>query len=366
MARSLVRVSWTGNGEVERIDKIPITTEPAQKRFTVITFGPGRDVDTSLPDLKAGDRLEICAELEVTTDLTPRQARDNPTVKPAGVTYDYAPEVVAQLLLARGPEVVTASRGQGVALGGAQRMKLSHEQHHGVFVFDGAGDGSIFKLPAAGLSWDTASYVNLVLSASHPAAKSGNVLLVGQNEPDGSVEGDMGAICAIRYRPAKQTPPAPIIETHNRVTSLPLQGEVKRVVYSLALKELQANEQLRVRVDLDTSARSIGYPARLKTRVFLADSPAQLDPDGRAHANEVASSKGQITKGNGFNCLPGSASVRYSKVGVLRMVANAKRPLYLNVVAVAGDPEKRGRPDSVTVLPTGRVSVTRYSPAALG
>jgi len=40
MPRPLVRVSWTGKGEVERVRTIPITTKPAQKRLSVIAFGP--------------------------------------------------------------------------------------------------------------------------------------------------------------------------------------------------------------------------------------------------------------------------------------------------------------------------------------
>jgi len=310
--------------------------------------------------------VEICAELEVTTDMTPRQVRDNPTVKPVGEPYDYAPAVVAQLLLARSPDIVVAARGRAMALGKPRRMKLSHEAHHGVFVFDGAGEGHDYEVPKGGLSWNGSSYVNLVLGASHPEAGSGDVLLVGQNEPDGTVGCDMGSISAIRRRPAKQRAPAPVVETKREATDLPLQGDVKRVVYSLALKDLTADEQLRVRVGLDTSVRSNGYPARVKTRVFLADSAAQLEPEGTAHAAEVASSKGQITKANGFNCLPGPGSVRYAKVGVLRMLKDAGGPLHLNLVAVAGDPEKRGRSDSVEVLPSGRISVTRYPPEALG
>lgn len=194
----------------------------------------------------------------------------------------------------------------------------------------------------------------------------GHELLVGQNEPDGSVVGDMGAICAIRTRPAEQRAPRASVQKGCLVADLPLQGDVKRVIHSMPLDDLKRDEQIRIRADLDACSKHLGYAARLKSRIFLADSPGQLEPDGSSHACEVGSEKGQITKGNGSNCLPDSASVDFTKVGVLRVVKDARKRLHLNVVAVAGDPEKKGRDDSVRLLPTSRLRVIRYPADSCG
>jgi hypothetical protein len=366
---SLVRVSWTGKGQAERCSTIPITRAAGQKVVPVISFGPGKDVDTSLPSLQPGDRLEIAAEVEVTTDLTPRQAIANAKGggKPTGVPYGYAPAVSAQLLLTKSPDIALPKRDQAIAIGRAQRIKLSHDQHHAVLVFDGAADGSVFQVPKGGIPWGPQSYVNLAIDASHPSAASGNVLLVGQNEFDGTVEGDMGAICALRFRPGSQAEPKALTTSKLVSSSLSMQTMAKRVVYSMPLEMLKANEQLRVRAAVDTTMKGAAFPARVKVRVFLAESPGQEDPsEGETYVGQVASSRGQVTKGNGFNCMPGLELTRYKKVGVLRMLKSSDRKLYLNVVASSGNPDKVTKPIDVGVLRSGYLSVTRYPPGCCG
>ena len=365
----LVRVSWTGKGEVERCSTIPITRVPGEKAVPVISFGPGKDVDTSVPSLQPGDRLEIAAEVEVTTDLTPRQAVANAKDdgNPTGVPYGYAPAVTAQLLLARSPDIALPKRDHAIGIGRVQQINLSHDQHHAVFVFDGAADRSAFQVPKAGVPWGAESYVNLVLDASHPDAKLGNVLLIGQNEFDGTVEGDMGAICALRFRPRTQTEPTAVTTGRLVSSSLSMQTMAKRVIYSMPLENLAANEQLRVRASVDTTMRGAAFPARVKVRAFLAESPGQVDPsDGESYVGQVASSRGQVTKGNGFNCMPGLELTRYKKVGILRMLKSSDRKLYLNVVAGSGNPDKVTKPIDVGVLRSGYLSVTRYPPGCCG
>lgn len=362
--RARVRVCWTGKGSAERVEKVPITPRTGAKPAVALSLGPAEDADASLPDLTGGDRLEISAELEVTTDLTVKQAEENARDggRPAGEPYDYAPAIKADLILAPSPDIMKAGISGAKAIGRGLRIKLNHEQHHAVLVFDGAR----LDVPPAGPGWDGDCYVNLVISASHEDARSGQVLLVGQNEFNGTVEGDMASLCAIRSRPARQSAPDPQVTEKVLVSSMPLQGDVKRVIYSQPLERLRANEQLRIRADVRASANALGYSGRLKTRVFLADKPEQVEPDGKSHAASVAAASAHITKGNGFNCLPKSEVVTFSKVGVARILKDSKRTIYVNVVGVAGDPEKKGQPDSLRILSGGRLSVVRYPATSYG
>jgi hypothetical protein len=307
-----------------------------------MSLGDGGDQDLSLPDTKPGDRLEVYSELEVTTDL------EQPGPGLVGTPYSYAPEVTTWLEL-RG------DRGRGLAIGKPRRDTVDHEQHHRVIVREEA-----IEIPEG---WDGQGRVDLVVSASSPDAEAGNVLLIGQNEPDGRVLGDMGQISALRLRGGdlkgqKLPSAAPLAD------SVPVAKGERTVVMSMPLDGLVTDEQLRVRARLDTSSAGLGYPARITTRVFLADSPAETSPGGTGA--QISSFKGQVTKVNGFNCTPDGRNSISLKVGVLRITQDAPVPLYLNVVAVSADPFKRGRPGDRLAVTGGSCEVVRFSSELCG
>jgi hypothetical protein len=200
-----------------------------------------------------------------------------------------------------------------------------------------------------------------VLGASHPDAGPGHVLLIGQNEPDGTVLGDMGQIAALRLRPASQPPLAPT-RAGPLVDSIPIRKGVRTVVFSQRLDGLAVDDQLKVRARLETSTARLDYPARISTRVFLAASPGQEEPGGVCA--RLASFKGQVTKANGFNCTPDVTSTSTRKAGVLRITSRPRRPLYVNVAAVSADPFHRGTPGDRLRVTGGRCEVVRF-PAAM-
>lgn len=162
-----VRTSSTLDDGIELVDRLPIGTLRNQKPVVAMSIGASDDPDCSVPDLRGGDRLEVFAELEVTVDLTPTELAENARSggRATGEPYDFAPAVTAQLLLASSPEAATAGP-RALTIGNASRIKLDHDQHHAVFVFDGATDGAFVDAPSRGLPWPGRSYVNLVLSAS--------------------------------------------------------------------------------------------------------------------------------------------------------------------------------------------------------
>ena len=357
-----VQVAWTGDKQAERVDRIPIAARPGQRPVVVMSLGKATNPDISLPDLEPGDELRIGVDLEVTTDLTPKQAAENAKTggRPAGEPYDYAPAVVAQLLIAADDEINQPAKGKAIALGESERMKLTHDQHHGLFVFERS-----FQVPREGLPWRSASRVNLVVSASHERAEDGHILIVGQNEFDGSIEGDMGALCAVRIRPASTLPPKPAVERKVVTKAFPIQEDTHKVVSSLGLANLRENEQLLIRSTVKASARDGGVAGRLKSRLFLADDVGQKEPDGKSYAASISTSSGRVTKANGTNCLPDDGEITLRKIGVLRIEKDAEKPVRLNLAAQAGDPEKCGKKESLAVV-SAELEVVRFPPSWRG
>jgi hypothetical protein len=211
-----------------------------------------------------------------------------------GSPYEYDPVVEARLLLAGDPQG-TESGDKALALSKTKSETCTHRRHHAVIVFADAGR----RIRDRGLPWRGPSWVNFVLSAHHPDARAGDRLLVGENEPDGTVKGDRGRVNAVRFRPASQPAIAPLKETRRRTRSIPLSRQ-ETVIYSQPLEHLAEDAQLAVRARLVTDAAGLPHPARITTRLFLADDPSQTRPGG--HASRVAAFRGTITEPNGFNC----------------------------------------------------------------
>ena len=261
-----VLVGSTGNSP-ELVETIPIATELGASRQVVLSFGAQSKTDSPLPDLAPGDRLEVFAELEVTTD-----AEDPNHPGLVGSAYSYAPKVEASLLLAAGPEVSKPGR-RAIELAKPWRGELSHQKHHGVIDF-----AAKFEIPDAGLPWSGPVCINVVLAAAHRKASSGNVLLIGQNEKTPTVVQDMAGIRVVRSRRGA----AGRAERNDSclVAAVPV-AKLATVVLSHRLDDLAAGEQLLVVANLVTDASPLGYAARISTRLFLADGPDQLEPGGR-------------------------------------------------------------------------------------
>jgi hypothetical protein len=311
----------------ELLETLPIVTEPGRGRRVVLSLGPETKSENPLPDLLGGDRLLAFAELELTTD-----AEDPGHPGRIGNAYSYSPKVEATLLLAADPEAAAAKPGRAVELVKAPwRQAVSHQRHHAVVTF---GDGD-FRVPDAGLPWRGPSHVNLVVGASHPDASQGDLLLVGQNEKTPTVVQDMAGIRVVRFRPGTAPEPAPELEAACRSSSIPI-AKRETVVLSHELAGLAEGEQLLVRGRLVTDASGLGSPARISTRLFVADSPDQTEPGGAAAT--CLSWKGHLSKFTGFNCLPDEGPQTSSKYGVATVREPPGRSLYVNMVAVSAAP----------------------------
>ncbi len=347
----IVRVGSTGN-RPELIETIPITSRPGRRKKVALCFGPGTRTDSPLPDLLPGDRLLVFGELEVTTD-----AEDAGHPGRIGNPYSYAPLVEATLLLAADEDAVEAG-SRALRLATRWRESVSHRQHHAVVVFE---DGEI-TVPRRGLPWRGPAHVNLVLDASHPDARQGDLLLVGQNEKTPTVVQDMAGIRVVRLRPGDQPVLTAAREATCLVAGIPV-AKRETLVFSHRLDDLRKGEQLVIKARLTTDAAQLGYAARISSRLFLADGANQLEPGG-GRASRATTWKGQVSKPTGFNCMPQQGARTTLKFGVARVLRDVGGPLFLNMVAVSAAPfGGAGSNDELPVVATdSSIEVTRYPP----
>jgi hypothetical protein len=349
-----VLVASTGKN-AEDPTPIPIERSPGS-RHVVLSFGPAERAWAGMPALIARDRIEVSGELEVTTDA--------PTPGPAvvGKPYRYDPRVEVDLLLAGDAKAAAPEPGRAIRIGRRRRLVCDQRQHHRVITFDPGSHR--YSVPQRGLPWRGPSYLNVVLAAFHPDATSGQVLLIGQNEPaQGGVpahsKGDMAKLNVVRFRGAPPPRGKRARTKALQARAVPVANEERTVVRSLGLDGLEGGEQLVLTAQLHTS-NPHQYAARISTRVILADSPTATELGGRA--KEVAGFDGELAKFNGSNCLPGRTYVT-RKYGATRILRAPGKPLHVNHVATSADPEGTpGRGDALAVKPAGFLQVVRYGP----
>jgi hypothetical protein len=321
----------------------------------VLSLGPDADTDSPLPAIAAGDRLLAFAELELTTDA------DDPTHPGLIETaYSYSPKVEATLLLAADRKAVEAKPGRALELVRKPwRQTVSHERHHAVVCF---GDGEL-RVPAGGLPWRGPSYVNVVVGAAHPKAGPKDVMLVGQNEKTKVVVQDMAGIRVVRVRPANAALPKPELETACLCSGIAV-AKRQTVVLAHELVDLSEGERLLVRARLVTDAAGLAAPARISTRLFVADRPDRTEPDAGAAGS--VSWKGHLSKYTGFNCLPADGPQTSHKYGVATVRRAPGRRLYVNLVAVSGAPFGGIGSNEELRVDTAKSSldVTRFPPNA--
>jgi len=335
-----------------------------------------------LSNVSAGDRIRVSSEFQVTTDCLNAAGRcSNYEDGVVGHPYDYNPLVDAQLVLASTSSATTGTPITGV-LERRCRQQLPYRHHHCVLVFP----STTFDVPSGAQG----RYVNLVATArsSQGKAQPGDRLLVGENEPDGSILGDKGRVNAVRLRPdpsavgTVQT----LSSTAPVTTNLPIgNGSIENtVVFSRRLDNLKRNDQLEVAADVDadigqnqdpTAPNYLPYNVLIRPRLILTSRPTSTKVSDLA--KRVSTSEGEITEANGFNCThhdkrvslsPWDSPCHAQKAGVIRLTADAKK-LYVNLVvgtsAIGGMPRSG---DVVHVAPCSpgscSLQILRY-PASL-
>ena len=349
------KVIVTTSGIKSETRKTVQITRDSNRKRVVMSMDPGR-----LPDLEAGDRLDVTSELQVTLDCFRQEPRC------LGRPYEYDVTLKAQLVLARGAKATGA--GNAVRLTGEKRHvclgRNPHREHHCVITFR---KGGMTVGPQGPPCPPDECRINVVLSAHNRKAQRGNLLAIGGTPPSGKVSQDRGRVNAIVYRPADQPRPTAETTQNRRTSGLPF-DERFRVVYSKRLRGLDAKDQLAAEAEAFMEVRHLPHDARSSAQLILTDSPNAVRP-GRI-ARRVVQIGAEMSETNGFNCGKPRSPCRTLKVGVARLARDARNgqgrpiPLYVNLVMAseakhdAGfDPDDRAR-----ILDRGGIKVLRFEP----
>jgi hypothetical protein len=354
-----VLVATTGNHSETR-RTVPITRRSNAKGRVVMSMGPHK-----LPGLATGDRLKLSAELQVTVNCF------RPSSACVGPPYFFNPRVGSKLVLATGPRVAGGKRARaltGRKVISCHARPLSSRQHHCVLVFK--HPSLVIDNAAALPCHPDACYVNFVVDAHSRHARSGDRLIIGANKPNGHVLQDKGRINAVRLRPGSQPAP-PVLKTgKRRHTTIPL-DQTPTVVLSRRLGGLQKGAQLSVLARMRVDVSALPYSARVTTHLILARNRHATTTSN--HLARLASLRGEIAETNGSNCTQRQTPCPYTKVGVLRMLHDARSrkghpiPLFVNLYVVSNPKRAKGHRHTVmSVLPHAKMRIARYRPALFG
>jgi hypothetical protein len=356
-----VLVATTGNASELR-ESIPITRTEGKKPRVVMSLGPD-----ALPSLGAGDRLKASAELEVSTDCY------EPSPDCVGKPYTYNPIINARIVLANAPSV---AGGEGAMELGAQRAKCRQKPpdrvHHCMFVFT---DATLDLASRAALPCAAAGcHLNLAVDAFSAKKQKGrkgrrNKLLIGENEPDGSVGHDKGRLNAIRFSPGDQPAVQPVVTPTPLITQKSIAKSHREVVYSQELTGLEEGDQIAANGLLHASIAHLDYVVQMGSRLIIAGNPTATGPSKQG--KKYTDPPGEITESNGFNCTQRNPECTTSKVGVITVTRDAETgsgepvPLYANFVFKTAKPGATAPAgDRVQILPGGALAITRY-PASM-
>jgi hypothetical protein len=352
-----VRVATTGDHSEMR-KTIPITPHLRRAERVVMSMSPH-----NRPSVAPDDRLEVNAELQVTTDCIRHEGGC------AGKPYQFDPEVGYRIVLASNEHATSGADATPITDRREVRcrQRLPNRQHHCVLVFrrGGIDFDQADQLPCALGS----CYVNFVVDAHNRRARTGDRLIVGGIDPHGRVRDGKGRLNAVRLRPGDQ-PRVPAQSTHNRrAHRLHLPARHREVVFSERLPHLEAGEQLVAKAKMKTDISRLDYNTRVSSTLILAEHRHSIHRTRLTR--RIGGQNGTITEINGFNCTQVQSPCSTRKVGVERIRHDAVDgagdpvPLFVNLVTVAkAKHAEPGSGDHVHVLPTGGLHVTRY-PASM-
>jgi hypothetical protein len=351
-----VLVSTSGNHS-ELVRKLPVTTAPGAESRVVMSLPPsGR--------LRGGERLRTSSELEVTTDCEIQSPRC------VGPPYTFDPTIDAQLILAPNATTTGGPTSTPISTQIHRTCVQQHQnrEHHCTLVFTKPSlDITAPQLPCP----PTACYVNLVADAWSPEAQPGDVVLVGEDEPDGRIHQDKGRVNAIRLR-ANAPGPEPRARVKTFVKGPQVSqvgigsnqsGLERTVVFSKRLTDLRRHDQLEVRASMRSDISKLPYNVLVQSRLILTSGPKTNTISGLAQ--RISDVGGELTEANGFNCTQPASPCLTLKAGVGRLTASA-RQLFVNLVVATKALRTSPKPGDAMRITGGTMKVIRYPRGRFG
>jgi len=295
---------------------VPITRHRDGAPRTVLAIGPGK-----LSGLRAGDRLELSSEVQVTVDC------DRPQPRCAGRPYDFDPTVIASLEL--GPSKAPGRRSAVLARTKLTcRQRLPAREHHCPIAFDAAvhvGD----HFPCR----PDHCFATVVVSAHSHRARGGERMIIGANKPSGRIVQNKSRLNAIWTAPGVHGKRLRTGKLRRR--SLRLRPQ-RKVVLSQRVDDLQRGDVLAVSAAIRSDVRQLGYNALVGAQLIVARGPKANSPSRLVRRSVWQD--GLISPLNGTNCTPVQSPCPTRKVGVVKVRRNvhggsgAPAPLFINLV----------------------------------
>jgi len=353
---SAVEVAVTGR-RAERVETVPIGSHAGDAARSVLSV--------KLPDLERGAVVDLNGEVTISTTCVEQISRC------IGRSYRFDPHLQAQVVLAADPDEIRGRRTTAVS----RRTSLTCEQtrpnrnHHCPLVVD-RGRFRVRDLRDLPCRPDGCR-LNMVVSASSRKAIGGEVVVVGSDQENGSVEGGKARLGAVV---SSGSPRVRRRETRRERTSkLPASFEDgKQVVYSQRLTHLDRGDAILVRAGQRSGIT--GLPYFISDQIVISTRSGATRPS--AVARRSVSRTGTVTETNGFNCTVGSSAFSdpcwSSKAGVA-MIERApttktgrRKSLYVNLVSRGFPKLAQARTAArgyapVKILDGGFLEVTRVS-----
>ncbi len=356
-AQGAVQAASTADGS-ELVQTVPITRKAGKSPAVALSIGPG-----DLPSLDIGETLRASAELQVSTTCVEKLPRC------IGKPYSYNPDFTAQIVLATS-EVATAGAGvvplsPQVEMGCGQRRP--NRNHHCVLTIPEVVRPIAFTDPLP--CPPGACFLNLVVSAHNRHAKKGNALVIGNDQPDGTVKGGRGRLNAIVTAAGEDALAQPFSTTTRLSKTVPLGTErsgFQTVAYSIRLDGLEPGDVISATALQHTGVASLAVPAFVGDQIILTTKPTSTKPK-----KKFSTQDGELTPANGFNCTQGPSPYQTPcssyKAGLVTITRppvdnfGLPKPLFVNLVTRAFPKvaQAKGR-DTVTIRGGGNLSVVRY------
>lgn len=353
----------TSGNESELLQKVPIAKKPGARDRVAMRLGPDQ-----LKPLQVGDRLRSSAEVQVSTTCVEKGPRC------IGRSYNANPTVSAKIVLSPSPEAVQPYLPVSETRSVLCKQRRPNRNHHCTITIPNTETviSDLSSLPCP----PDACYVDLIVSATSKKSKKGDVVVLGADRPDRTVQQDKGRLNVVQARARVPAPTVTSSETPVN-TQLPLtegKKEKRRVVYSVPIPAPRKGEVLAFDAGFVSDISDLRFNTFIGSRVLMTLDPTATTSDGLAKTSIPL--RGQATESNGFNCTLGSSGFANPcttvKAGATRIsrdvideTTGLPATLYLNVIASAkpllAEKIDPNRQVTLGALPGG-LTVIRYAP----
>ena len=353
----------TSGNDSELLQKVPIAKKPGARDRVAMRLGPDQ-----FKPIQIGDRLRASAEVQVSTTCVEQGPRC------IGRSYDANPTISAKIVLSPSPEAVQPYLPLSATNSVRCKQRRPNRNHHCTIAIPNTETvvSDLSSLPCP----PDACYVDLIVSATSKKSKKGDVVVLGADRPDRTVQQDKGRLNVVQ---ARSKVPAPTVSSSAALvnTQLPLtegKHEKRRVVYSVPIPAPRKGEILAFDASFAADISGLRFNTFIGSRVLMGLDPTATTSEGLAKTSIPL--RGQASESNGFNCTLGPSGFANPcttvKAGATRIsrdvideTTGLPATLYLNVVASAKpllaqkvDP---ARPVVLGALGSG-LTVARYAP----